>query len=581
GELFRVNSFNYDQFKDGILHVWISDGTYEQIEPYEYNNFEDLLNKFEKVSPTQYKNTFKQIAPANLKVTDLKFKDDNRNGLLEANEEALITFDVLNSGNGDAHNVKINIEWGNIVEGLSCSSPTDIYSIKSKQSKHVEIPIKGLDYLVSSEQNLTISITEANGFDADPFSISFNTEAFRPPNLEIVDYKFSSPSGVLKLASPLSLEFALQNLGMGVAENVSIKMILPTNVYPTDETEFSIKKLQPGETKVLKLDFFTNKRYSSKELNISVSVSEALNKYGFEKTLSEELNRSVDSDLSLKVRSTIDNEKLTSAVYSLSSKVDKNIPKNPKVKNRFALIIGNEDYTSYQSGLSTEQNVDYAVNDARVFKDYAINTLGIRKENLFHLSNATAGKMSSEIERITKLVKLKGEDAELIFYYAGHGFPDEETKIPYLIPVDVTVSDLSRAIKLSDIYHKFEETNAKRVTVFLDACFTGGSRNLGLLASRGVKIRPKQEEMNGNLIVFSASSEEQSALPFHREKHGIFTYHLLKKIQESQGNISYSDLFDYLQEMVQETSLRYNSKEQEPKVNTSPHIVNIWRDFKF
>ena len=30
-----------------------------------------------------------------------------------------------------------------------------------------------------------------------------------------------------------------------------------------------------------------------------------------------------------------------------------------------------------------------------------------------------------------------GPDGELIFYYAGHGFPDEQTKEPYLIPVDV------------------------------------------------------------------------------------------------------------------------------------------------
>jgi len=43
------------------------------------------------------------------------------------------------------------------------------------------------------------------------------------------------------------------------------------------------------------------------------------------------------------------------------------IPVNSKVDNRYALIIGNEDYKSYQTTLSSEQNVDYAVNDATVF----------------------------------------------------------------------------------------------------------------------------------------------------------------------------------------------------------------------
>ena len=52
---------------------------------------------------------------------------------------------------------------------------------------------------------------------------------------------------------------------------------------------------------------------------------------------------------------------------------------------------------------------------------------------------------------------------------------------------------------------------------------TGGSRNLGLLASRGIKIKPKEESLSGNMVVFSASQEDQSALPYHDEKHGVFT----------------------------------------------------------
>jgi hypothetical protein len=263
------------------------------------------------------------------------------------------------------------------------------------------------------------------------------------------------------------------------------------------------------------------------------------------------------------------------------SSVDKNIPINSKVKNRYALIIGNEDYTSFQRTLSSEQNVDYAVNDATIFKQYCLNTLGVKEENMFFLTNATAGQMSQEIDLVSQVVQLEGDKAELIVYYAGHGYPDELTKVPYLIPVDISASNLSSGIKLDDLYQKLTNTNASKITIFLDACFTGGGRNSGLVASRGVKVNPKQGTLNGNIVVFSASSEEQSSLPYHDEGHGIFTYFLLMKFQETKGSVSLGDLSEYLEKEVAIQSLKVNRQPQNPTVNTSQKVFNDWRNWKF
>ena len=101
------------------------------------------------------------------------------------------------------------------------------------------------------------------------------------------------------------------------------------------------------------------------------------------------------------------------------SSVDVNIPENKKIANRYALVIGNQDYTSYQRTLSSEQNVDYAENDATIFKQYCLNTLGVKQENMHFLLNATAGQMSQEIDLVSKIVSKLGPDAELIVYYAG------------------------------------------------------------------------------------------------------------------------------------------------------------------
>jgi hypothetical protein len=263
------------------------------------------------------------------------------------------------------------------------------------------------------------------------------------------------------------------------------------------------------------------------------------------------------------------------------SGVDVNIPENTKVTNRYALIIGNEDYQSMQRTLNSEQNVAFAVNDATVFRDYAIKTLGVEQENITFLTNATAGQMSQQIDKVCKMLSKLGNKAELIVYYAGHGYPDENTKVPYLIPVDVSASNLEMGIKLNDLYKNLSATNAKRIVVFLDACFTGGGRTSGLLASRGIKVVPKEDALYGNIVVVSASSGLQSALPYQNEKHGMFSYYLLKKMQQSKGNTTLGDLFTFLKENVSLQSLKINNKEQDPTINFSLAVEKEYNSWNF
>ncbi len=263
------------------------------------------------------------------------------------------------------------------------------------------------------------------------------------------------------------------------------------------------------------------------------------------------------------------------------SDIDVNIPViSEKNVNRYALIIGNEDYNSYQKGLTGEVNVEFAEGDAKIFKEYATKTLGVPNENVILMINAQVVEFSKSIEKINAIIKNLEGEAEVIFYYAGHGFPDEETKEPYLIPVDVSGTDLKYAISLNDIYKKFTEYPSKRVTVFLDACFSGGARNQGLLAARGVKVSPKENLLKGNLVVFSASSGTQSSLPYKEQQHGLYTYFLLKKIQEVKGEISLSGLSNYLSKQVSVKSVMINEKEQNPQVNISPDIEDTWAEMK-
>jgi hypothetical protein len=64
--------------------------------------------------------------------------------------------------------------------------------------------------------------------------------------------------------------------------------------------------------------------------------------------------------------------------------------------------------------------------------------------------------------------------------------------------------------------------------MFIDACFSGGARGEQMVKARGVKIVPKSDLIDGNIISFTASSGNQSSNPYLEKKHGLFTYFLLK-----------------------------------------------------
>ncbi len=264
------------------------------------------------------------------------------------------------------------------------------------------------------------------------------------------------------------------------------------------------------------------------------------------------------------------------------SDVDVNIPvtgiKNDKT---FALIIGNEDYGTYQMDLNPSSNVDFATTDARTFKKYLVNTMGVPEENITLLINGTSGQMKQSVARLSAIAAAYEGEARLIFYYAGHGLPKEDTQEPYIIPVDVSASNLDYALKLEDVYNKLCEHPSERVTVFLDACFTGGARNQGLVAARGVRIKPKSPFVLGNLIVLAATSEDQTAHPYVEKAHGIFTYYLLKGLQISNGAMSYGELEDFVRTNVMRKSVLVNNKLQTPEAKVSPVFEYTWKDMLF
>ncbi|MBQ8592976.1 MAG: caspase family protein [Bacteroidaceae bacterium] len=257
------------------------------------------------------------------------------------------------------------------------------------------------------------------------------------------------------------------------------------------------------------------------------------------------------------------------------SDVDINIPKIKKKKESvYALIIANENY-------SMVSKVPYALNDGEIFAQYCEKTLGLPSRNILLYRDASYGIMLNAMERIKRLSKARGGDIKIIFYYAGHGVPDETSREAYLLPIDSDGKQTKVCYPLNDLYKELGNLQAESVAIFLDACFSGAKRNGGMVTdARGVAIKPRPTAPTGRMVVFSAASDTETALPYEEKEHGMFTYFLLKKLQETKGNVTMKELGNYIRKRVTSESVLINNKLQTPTVRPSDNISEIWEDMK-
>lgn len=254
----------------------------------------------------------------------------------------------------------------------------------------------------------------------------------------------------------------------------------------------------------------------------------------------------------------------------IQSDVDQNIPQaTKKSENTYVLIIANEDYQFVD-------DVEFATHDGEIFKEYCIKTLGIPERQIRYCPNASYGVITGGVDWL-KYALNNFEGSKAIVYYCGHGIPDEKTGDAYIIPVDGKGTNTTTCYSLNALYTTLANTKATNVTYFMDACFTGANKQGSMLvAARGIAREAKKEVLQGNSVVFSASSGDETAMTHPEKGHGLFTYFLLKKLQETEGNVSYAELAKYINQNVKKEAFLINEKPQTPIVATSPAATKSW-----
>jgi tetratricopeptide (TPR) repeat protein len=513
--------------------------------------------------------------------------------LLIACDSAELLITVKNIGLGDANNVYVKLS--SELVGLIYPSKTNFPVIsKGGGTQTVKIGIKsGID-IPTAEAVLKIEIIEPNfKVKIQGKQVKFPTKEFLKPELllakfVVVENLSANPNNQIDVNEQVDVKFAVQNIGQGNAENINITItndqsgVMLLGVVDNSSNLVrrnpSYSSLFSGKFETITYRYFINSEFTSPQLTFTIKATEKYNKYGFSQTKSVEINKVLQEEGFIRTIARNDNgvkgKVVIEDIPDFVSDVDQNIPANPIVNDKtFAVIIGNETY-------SKEIKVKYALNDSRIFKLYLLKTIGMSANNIRYVENATFGEMLDAIKWINEVTKAYKGQAKIIFYYAGHGMPDEQTKSAYLLPTDGNSQNPATAVKLADVYNKLTEYPSVSATVFLDACFSGAARetNGSMLADvRGVKIKPKNDLLTGNLVVFSATTDDETALPYAEKRHGMFTYFLLKKLQESKGNATQKELNNYITTNVSQQSIVVNKKSQTPQVNTSPQVENTWQ----
>lgn len=523
----------------------------------------------------------KKIEPPLLEFVEAPmFVDADGNKAINANENCSIVFKLKNTGKGDALNLNASLKATGTTTGITIKSKQSMLKVdKLGGIRTYELPISSDINTVDGTVEITLEVEEPNGFGTEKITLQVNTRKFLAPDVKVVDYViFSGAAGStnLEIKKPFSLQLLVQNLGQGIAKDVTVNVKVPENVYMTNGDAFvKFDKLAPGEKKSIEYEMIMNSKYSGSSLPIEVSLSETNKRFAENWNKSFNLNQAL-AQQKIVIQSGAE-EKVAIVAASLRSDVDKDIPKGlPLNQKKYALIIGCEDYAKYQTGLDKEVNVDFAANDARVFAEYAEKTLGYPKDQIYLLVDPTSSQIKQNIEKLQKAIEIEKGKAEVLFYYSGHGLPDENTKEPFLIPVDVNGNNPQEGVSIVDLYSKLTKFPTLKATVVLDACFSGGARNKELVALKGIKVKPKMDAVQGNLVVFSSSKGTESSAVFNEKQHGYFTYFLLKNLKEFAGTRTFNELFIDVNYQVSKEVLKIG-KTQTPEVMPGIEIGEGWK----
>ena len=523
--------------------------------------------------------------PADLYIDSVKFVEPSGNHALDGYETGEIHILLTNRGVGKAQNIQVALSPLGAGSGLTFEKNWTIERISSKESHSLVVPVFAVGSVESMTRKIRIQVNEEFGFDADPAVLGFETVAYNPPDLQVPKVAindreegdaYGNGNSVIEPNESVIVTAFVQNFGAGKAESVKARITLNTDSpylsCPDTSRTFDLGDIEAGDYREVSFYFFSTRRYTGEHIPLKLDITEARGDFGKTIDLGLKMNVRTENVVDVSIaRVDVPKPTIKEIAGFQKSDIDDVPPASKSIRtDGLAVIIGIEDYKYAPSAT-------FANRDAEAFYNYAIKVLGIPDANIYYLVDdaATAGEFSKMFDDDGWLARRVTKRSDVFIYYSGHGTPDLKTQVPYLIPHDIDPNYPQGGYSTFELYENLGKLEAKSMTVMLDACFSGQSRESEMLLAnaRPIRISVESSGVPPSVTLISASSGTQISSSFPEQKHGIFSYYLMKGmrgIADSDGDqsITLEELFNYVRSEVTRTAGRLD-REQTPELFTN------------
>jgi Caspase domain len=197
-----------------------------------------------------------------------------------------------------------------------------------------------------------------------------------------------------------------------------------------------------------------------------------------------------------------------------------------------ALIIGNNEYQDEQGKW---KSLSTAITDAREVARLLKQHYGFTDIKL--LENATRRDVLFALEDLANK-SLKNDN--VLIYYAGHGFLDDETNKGFWVPVDADGSDHTTFLRNSTIRDEVSSiaSRVQHTLLISDSCFSG---SLLRTASRSISEADYTEKYfekvsnKKSVQIMAAGGFEFVDDDYRESGHSPFTYFLINELKTNNS----------------------------------------------
>lgn len=521
--------------------------------------------------------------------------DQDNDGVFYEDEPLELYVHIRNKGQGIAENVAFAIkEQSNLAE---LNVRKQINAIKPGELQIISLPFKLPRGFNEPELLATLTLDEQDGFSPKPLDIRYQIKPWQAP---ILDIRLQDYAPILTAGRAQEFMYRLRNIGTTPARNFSLRaelngaglQVISMN-WPDQFTLFKAgdelnlrlllkADMQITAAKTHQVEWMLEDKGAKTQADRFQSIA----KFDVAVALP-------DSQFQLENYAVQTEQPLTPspAIAQLSASKPARLMKNKqRYRHHFALVIGNQDYSK-----TKQPSVLFALKDADLMSDVFRLNMGIPAAHVQEHKNMTLGEMNTllgqagEPGQFQTLINHHAEPVDTVYvYYSGHGVPSmNKAWSAYLMPVDANPYYIDKSgYALDAFYRQLSLLKAKRIVVFLDACFSGNTpsgslfpnTSAGLLKKPVIAV-PEQDE---RITVFSATDNESLALWFQESGQGLFTHFLAKGLSgeadDGDKRLNLKELFSYVNHHVQKMSAMKASR-QIPVLNQKKNMELLTYDY--